>query len=64
MQIIIIISTTTSREESNVNSWYPPHPEGEISNKLPRVGGIFKGNLDNSNCPDPQLLCKGKHYLS
>ncbi len=37
MQIIIIISITTSREECSVNSWYPPHLEGEISHKLPGV---------------------------
>jgi hypothetical protein len=64
MQIIIIISITTSREECSVNSWYHPHLGEEISHKLPGVGAIFKGNLDDSDCPDPQLLCKGGQCLS
>jgi len=62
--IIIIISIATSREECSVNSLYPPHLEGEISHKLRGVGAIFKGNLDNSDCPDPQLLCKARQCLA
>jgi hypothetical protein len=42
----------------------PPSPRGEISHKLPGVGAVSKGNLDDSDCPDPQLLCKGRQCLS